>query len=123
MINNQHNGNEKRFVPHNRQNIQPRSTSRSFSTTVNNVNVGTKSFVAENLNKLGTPNPPMQTVKNLVFVRKEQSFHAHSNRSNSHGHRNSPKKHGVRKVISEFATKKEHVIPPLAEGNIRIIPL
>ncbi len=115
MINNQqnqHSGNEKKFVP-----IKSNQNSRSFSTVSNNINTGTKSFVAENLNKLRTSNPPVQTGKNLVFVRKGQSNNQNSNRKNVQ------RKHGVRKVTSEFATKREQIIPPLAEGNIRIIPL
>lgn len=116
MINNQHN-NEKRFIPRrsdspgiNHPNIIPGQNSRSFSA----VSTGTKSFVAENLNA------PVAPKKNLVFVRKGQS-HGHNNQNNPH--RNTPKKHGVRKVTSEYATKKEQIIPVLAEGNIRIIPL
>jgi len=122
MINNPQNHNDKKFVPkrsdsfgHNHANPQPHQTSRSFSATVNHVNTGTKSFVAENLNKPETPK------KNLVFIRKGQSSHSHSAQNTSH--RNAPKKHGVRKVTSEFAAKKEQIIPPLAAGNIRIIPL
>jgi len=121
MINNQHSGNEKRFVPKRsdssgtgHQNIQHNTGSRSFSATVKNVNTGTKSFVAENLNAPAAPK------KNLVFIRKGQS-HSHSSQNNNH--RNAPKKHSVRKVTSEFATKKEQIIPPLAPGNIRIVPL
>ena len=56
--------------------------------------------------------------KNLVFVRKGQSHGGHTENKNPH-----KKQHSVRKVTSEFANKKEHVIPPLAEGNIRIVPL
>src|ERR1035437_4020009 len=83
----------------------------------NEVGTGSKSFVAENLNKMGASNAPVQTGKNLVFVRKGQP------NSQFNNHRSGPKKHGVRKVTSEYAIKKEHVIPPLAEGNIRIVPL
>ena len=122
MINNQHN-NEKRFGP--KRNVsfghnQPNTNSRSFSAVTSNVNAKTKSFVAENLNKLRASNLPAQAGKNLVFIRKEQS-RGHNNQNS--GHRNTPKKHGVRKVTSEFATKKEQVIPLLAQGNIRIVPL
>ncbi len=126
MINNQQNkSNEsgKGFVPKrtdsltNGHSSTHHSTgSRSFSSTTN---TGSKSFVAENLNK-PEAHLAAQQKKNLVFVRKGQS-HGHSNQNSTH--RNAPKKHGVRKVTSEFASKKEHVIPPLAEGVIRIIPL
>ena len=126
MINNQNSGSGKKFVPrksgsfgHTRTGAQTHHTSRSFSA-VTPVSTGTKSFVAENLHKLDTPNSPTQTEKKLVFVRKGQS---HSRGGQGGGHRNIPKKHNVRKVTSEFAAKKEYVIPPLAEGNIRIIPL
>ncbi|MFH1454750.1 MAG: ribonuclease J [bacterium] len=124
MINNQqnqHSGNERRFVPKRsdspetyHSNIQTNLNSRSFSATTSNINSGTKSFVAENLNA------PVAPKKNLVFVRKGQ-FHNNNNQNNNH--RNNPKKHGVRKVTSEFATKKEQIIPSLSEGNVRIIPL
>jgi len=121
MIDNKHNNNEKRFVPKRNtffgqggQNTQPRQFSRSFSPIANTANTKTKSFVAETLNAPITPK------KNLVFVRKGQS-HGHTNQNS--GHKNAPKKHNVRKVTSEFAAKKEHIVPALAQGNIRIIPL
>jgi ribonuclease J len=124
MIHNQqstNNENEKKFVPkkhisfgHNRSNIQPNTNNRSYSAVTNNISTGTKSFVAENLNA------PVIPKKNLVFVRKGQS-HTGNNQNNQ---KSAPKKqHGVRKVTSDFASKKEQVIPPLAEGNIRIVPL
>lgn len=110
MINNQHN---KKIDSHGHENkdMQPLSNSRSFSSATHNVGTGTKSFVSENLDK------PEMPKKNLVFVRKGQSHGQHGS------HRGAPKKHGVRKLTSEFTNKKEHVIPPLSEGNIRIIPL
>src|ERR1035437_4503391 len=99
MINNQHNNSDKKFVPkgndsvgHNDSNAGAHATSRSFSAAA--TSAGTKSFVAEHLNK------PEASSKNLVFVRKGQS-HSHSNQNNAH--RNAPKKHNVRKVTSEFA--------------------
>ena len=104
MIDNQQNRHN------NHHGISANSPSRSFSAITHNATSGTKSFVAENLNKPETPK------KNLVFVRKGQSHNQHNNK-------NTPKKHAVRKVTSEFANKKEHVIPPLSVGNIRIIPL
>ncbi len=123
MINNQQNqfsGNKKRFIPkrnnsfmHNRPNMRPNQNSRSFSPIINNVSTGTKSFVAENLNAPVTPK------KKLIFIRKEQPH----TRSNQNNNRNASQKNKVRKVTSEFATKKEQIIPPLAQNNIRIIPL
>lgn len=98
-------------IGHSATNTHHNSNSRSFSAVNNS---GTESFVAENLNT------PVAPKKNLVFVRKGQS---HGNNHQNNNHRNTPKKHGVRKVTSEFATKKEQIIPPLAEGTIRIIPL
>lgn len=115
MINNQQN---RRFVPkgndshgHSPQDTQPHSLSRSFSAVPSHANTGTKSFVAESLNKSEAPR------KNLIFVRKGHSHSQHGS------HRNAPQKHGVRKVTSEFAVKKEQIIPPLTLGNIRIVPL
>lgn len=96
----------------NQQNKNADDSSRGHSHS------GSKSFVAENLTGLKTPNLPAQAGKNLVFVRKSGSQGTHNT-----SRKNSYKKHGVRKVTSEFAAKKEHVIPPLAPGDIRIIPL
>ena len=96
----------------NQQNKNAGDSSRGHSHS------SSKSFVAENLTGLKTPNLPAQAGKNLVFVRKSGSQGTHNT-----SHKNSHKKHGVRKVTSEFAAKKEHVIPPLAPGDIRIIPL
>ena len=117
---NQNNGGTKKFVPKrntssghsHHAHIQQNHNSRSFSAVAPTASNRTKSFVAENLNKPETPK------KNLVFVRKS---HPHGNQNS--GNRHLPKKHSVRKVGSEFSTKKEHVIPPLAEGVIRIVPL
>ena len=107
MLNNQQNKNNINSTHTNQH-------SRSFSAITHPVNTVTKSFVAESLNK------PTAPKKNLVFVRKPAS-HGHGNQNNNH--KSLPKKHGVRKVTSEYAIKKEHVIPPLAEGNVRVIPL
>ena len=123
MTNNQQNrngGNEKKIIPHNHTSTQHVHNTRSFSSITHGVTTNTKSFVAEDLNKPKTLNQPTQAGKKLVFVRKGPS-HSHSNQS--HNHRSAPKTHGVRKVTSEHAIKKEHIIPPLAEGNVRIIPL
>ena len=103
------NRNEHSFS-HNKNNIHPIQNTRSFSAVANTATPITKSFVAENLNKPAVPS------KKLVFVRKE-----HSNNQNNN--KNNHKKQNVRKVTSEYATKKEQVIPPLAQGTIRIIPL
>ncbi|MFH0755569.1 MAG: ribonuclease J [bacterium] len=97
----------------NQQNTQNNQNTRSFSAITNNVNAGNKTFVAENLNKMEIPK------KNFVFIRKNN--HMHNNRNNNS--RNSLKKHNVRKVTSRSETKKEQIIPALAENNIRIIPL
>src|ERR1035437_7673162 len=120
MINNQQNqnsGDEKKFIPHNNPNIQSNPNNRSFSSIPNTSATGTKSFVAENLNT------PIAPKKNLVFIRKGQSDNVPHHQHQNNSHRNMPKKQAHRKVTSEFATKKEQIIPPLAEGNIRIIPL
>lgn len=56
--------------------------------------------------------------KKVVFVRKSKS--------NFSNNRNRPVPKpgaGMRKVTSETEQRKEHVIPPLTEGVIRIIPL
>lgn len=109
---NSHNRNNHKRFGHRKHTPTAVSThSRSFSST-------TKSFVAENLNKLDSNRT--EEKKNLVFVRKGQN---HNQNTNNH-QKGGQKKHGsVRKVTSEFASKKEHIIPALAEGNIRIIPL
>jgi len=109
MINSQQNNNRN-----DNGSVPKKDNSGSFSALTSNFSTKTRSFVAENLNKPETPK------KNLVFIRKPTS-HGHSSQRNNH--KNGPKRHTVRKTTSEFATKKEHVIPPLAEGNIRIIPL
>ena len=100
-------------------------SNRNSSAVIHKVPEKTRSFVAENLNKLATPAQSVQTEKKLVFVRKDKPA-SNTGKSVTHrngNHRNSPKRHVTRKVTSEFAAKKEHIIPPLAEGNIRIIPL
>ncbi len=115
MINNQQNqyGRDNRRPTHRKPSgsythHSQSTNNRSFSAAA----PATKSFVAENINTSETPK------KNLVFVRKGQSHNQHTNHS-----KGPQKKHSVRKVTSESATKKEHVIPPLTPGNIRIIPL
>jgi ribonuclease J len=102
MINNQQNNN----------NDSGKGFGQGGSGSASHSHTGTKSFVAENLTGLENPK------KNLVFVRKSGTYATHNT-----GNKNNHKKHGVRKVTSEFAVKREHVIPPLAPGNIRIIPL
>lgn len=119
MINNQQNTNNKKVSTFNSHtNMQTNRSTRSFSAVSNSINNTSKSFVAENLDK------PEQLKKKLIFVRKEHNVNNNHNSSNrSNNHRSAPKKHNVRKVTNEFATRKEQIIPPLAEGNIRIIPL
>jgi predicted metal-dependent RNase len=69
-----------------------------------------RSFSPERMEK-----PRHDNAKKLVFVRKS---------SNRRHERPVQKKGGsLRKVVSESALKREHVIPPLEAGNIRIIPL
>ncbi len=112
MINNQQNssgGYGKRFIP-------KRAPSHGHSSPL--PNTGSRSFSAESLNRLTKPNLPGQAGKNLVFVRKGTSSGSHTG-----GHRNAHKKHPVRKAVSDFGFKKEQIIPPLAPGNIRIVPL
>jgi ribonuclease J len=135
MINNQQNsqnrsGSGKRYFPktninsfnQNRPIAHNASAGSSYSPITNVVNSTSKSFVAENLN-----NPEIPTVKkNLVFIRKGQQNTQPNQNTNQHqytGQRNSVKKQGLRKVTSEFATRKEQIVPPLASGNIRIITL
>jgi len=88
--------------------------SKPLAATTHVVSTGTKSFVAENLYA------PVVPKKKLIFVRKGES---HNINNQNQPHRNQQKKHGVRKVTSETAVKKEQIIPALALGNIRIIPL
>lgn len=108
-------------TPHHRQqNNQRVHHARSYSSVTHDTRNNSRSFVAENLNRLDTTNKPVQTGKKLVFVRKGQS---HGHGSHATGHKNIPKKRNVRKVTSEIALRKEQIIPPLSEGNIRIIPL
>ena len=128
MIYNQQNQNNhggRKFIPKRNPSFgQNHSTthhtnSGSFSATTHVVNTNTKSFVAENLNRPETL-LANQTKKKLIFVRKSPT---HNNTNQNNPQKHTVKKHGVRKVTSEVATKKEQVIPALAEGNIRIIPL
>jgi ribonuclease J len=102
---NQHD--EKRFGPKlssfKSHDKKPHTSTRSYSPIANNTHA---------------PKPVTDADKKMVFVRKGKSNFSHSK------NRPVPKKGaGMRKVTSESETKKEHVIPPLAEGNIRIIPL
>ncbi len=132
MINNQQNsqnGDGRKFFPkrnnnfsnqNNRIETQNTPASAPYSPVVHAVNSVSKSFVAENLNK------PEEPKKKLIFVRKghSDSMHHHNDAQHSHtNQRNTVKKQGIRKVTSESATRKEQIIPPLAPGNIRIVPL
>lgn len=82
------------------------------AVTSSNTNKVSRPFNSENINKATNPD------KKLVFVRKG-SFQ--NRRHNSRP----PQKRGstIRKVVSEAALRKEQTIPPLAMGDIRIIPL
>ena len=123
-MDNQHSSHdEKRFGPpkiggshfkHNRSNShshQPKHHSVASATPSGSVRVSVP-FNSENINK------PAHQDKKLVFVRKG-AFHnrRHNNRP--------PQKRGstIRKVVSESALRKEQIIPQLADGDVRIIPL
>src|SRR5436190_1737509 len=115
---------EKRFGPakiggsnfkHHHKGPREHGQTRHLSPTNNNpsspVNK-TGPFNSENINK------NVDSDKKLVFIRKG-SFQnrRHNNRP--------PQKRGstIRKVVSESALRKEQVIPKLADGDLRIIPL
>ena len=125
MINNQSNEHDvKRFGPkrtshsfsHNRPAQHTTSQSRSYSPLANNVvRTGAKPFVSDSVNRPEAPK------KNLMFVRKGQG-QSNQHHNNQKGNQRKQTT-GLRKVTSESATKKEQTIPPLAPGNIRIIPL
>jgi ribonuclease J len=109
----------------------------SFSKSSQKINVvprQTKSFTVETSQEVLGPNTPV-TVQNtigqnipqkkIVFVRKGLSGNTHHSQGHSsvHSKSNAPKVHTMRKVTSEAALKREQTIPPLAPGNIRIVPL
>jgi len=77
--------------------------------------------------KIFADGPEHHNDKKVVFVRKGPSHGGHARHSGGHHHKNNRpverKNAPMRKVISEFATRKEHVIPPIAEGVVRVIPL
>jgi len=109
----------------------------SFSKNPQKINIvprQTKSFTVETSPEvLGTNNPiAIQNTfnqnipkKKIVFIRKGPNGNTHNsqNQSSMHNKSNTPKGHTMRKVTSEAALKREQTIPPLAQGNIRIIPL
>ncbi len=101
------------FRPHHKH--TPRSDVKHYGAPSGhqntNPNKGARPFNSENINKDANPD------KKLVFVRKGSFQNRRNNRP--------PQKRGstIRKVVSESALRKEQVIPPLAEGNIRVIPL
>ena len=57
--------------------------------------------------------------KKLVFIRKGQSHPTHHTNNKNDQTKRAP----MRKVTSDSATRREHVIPALPENTIRIIPL
>lgn len=63
--------------------------------------------------------------KNLVFVRKGGSAgHSHRTQYSGRNSAGSAKKGSrVRRVSSDTNKKAEHIIPPLKDGDIRIVPL
>ncbi len=105
--------------PHDEKRFGPKATGNSFNRPRPMGNAGiskSRSFSAENLSKIN-PSVPFDNKKKMVFLRKKPSH-------NMHGAKPPQKKGGsMRKVVSESALRKEHVIPALLPGNIRIIPL
>ncbi len=100
-----------------------------------------RSYSADDAKLFSTDARPEEG-KKLSFVRKDgdqgnhaphgahgghgRNEHRRGGRRGAHGHnrnRPAPKKGAMRKVISESAMRKEHIIPPIAEGIVRVIPL
>ena len=97
--------------------------SRSYSPIASRP---TRSYSSEDAKIFSDGVGPMtdQKDKKVVFVRKGAP-HGHGGHSGHHNKNKPIDRRGapMRKVISESATRKEHVIPPIAEGVVRVIPL
>ncbi|MFA6341039.1 MAG: ribonuclease J [Candidatus Paceibacterota bacterium] len=101
----------RRFIPRrpgSPQGIHVKPATRSYSPFASNTPLNHGAPLRQTEDQKG---------KKLVFLRKSRNFHG---RNNKQPQRTST---SMRKVTSEYARRREQIIPPLAPGVIRIIPL